>query len=58
MPVNLHGYRTWLVADVVTGKLDVRAAARHLPAESAEPEAALSAEDLPEENEAESVETE
>ena len=45
----LREYRTRLVADVVTGKLDVRAAARHLPAEAAEPEAAIPAEDLPEE---------
>jgi type I restriction enzyme, S subunit len=30
----LHEYRTRLIADVVTGKLDVREAARHLPAES------------------------
>ena len=29
----LREYRTRLVADVVTGKLDVRPAARHLPAE-------------------------
>jgi type I restriction enzyme S subunit len=54
----LREYRTRLVADVVTGKLDVRAAARHLPAEAAEPEAALPAEDLPEETEAEVAETE
>jgi type I restriction enzyme S subunit len=33
-------YRTRLVADVVTGKLDVRPAARHLPTEP-EPEPAI-----------------
>ena len=33
----LREYRTRLVADVVTGKLDVRAAARQLPAEPAAP---------------------
>ncbi|MBI4664213.1 MAG: restriction endonuclease subunit S [Verrucomicrobia bacterium] len=33
----LREYRTRLVADVVTGKLDVHAAARQLPPESAEP---------------------
>ena len=33
----LREYRTRLVADVVTGKLDVRPAARHLPAEPVEP---------------------
>ena len=32
----LREYRTRLVADVVTGKLDVRAAARQLPAEAGE----------------------
>lgn len=37
----LREYRTRLVADVVTGKLDVRTAARHLPAESLVPEAAV-----------------
>jgi type I restriction enzyme S subunit len=36
----LREYRTRLIADVVTGKLDVRAAARQLPDEEAEPEAA------------------
>lgn len=34
----LREYRTSLVADVVTGKLDVRPAARHLPAEPLAPE--------------------
>ena len=44
----LREYRTRLVADVVTGKLDVRPAARHLPAEPVEPEAAPDAEELTE----------
>jgi type I restriction enzyme, S subunit len=35
----LREYRTRLIADVVTGKLDVREAARYLPAELEEPEA-------------------
>jgi type I restriction enzyme S subunit len=35
----LREYRTRLIADVVTGKLDVREAARHLPDEAEEPEA-------------------
>jgi hypothetical protein len=30
--------KNWLVADVATGKLDVRPAARHLPAEPLAPE--------------------
>ena len=34
----LREYRTRLTADVVTGKLDVRAAAANLTAETAEPE--------------------
>lgn len=42
----LREYRTRLIADVVTGKLDVRAAAARLPDESEEPEAADEAEDL------------
>ena len=33
----LREYRTRLIADVVTGKLDVREAAAALPAEAAEP---------------------
>ena len=41
----LREYRTRLVADVVTGKLDVRPAARHLPASSTEPEPAVAPED-------------
>ena len=40
----LREYRTRLIADVVTGKLDVRAAAANLPEQSTEPEA-LSSED-------------
>ena len=35
----MHEYRTRLIADVVTGKLDVREAAAELPDESDEPEA-------------------
>jgi type I restriction enzyme S subunit len=42
----LREYRTRLVADVVTGKLDVRAAARQLPAAAAEPEAAPADEEI------------
>ena len=34
----LREYRTRLIADVVTGKLDVREAATHLPEETGEPE--------------------
>lgn len=34
----LREYRTRLIADVVTGKLDVREAAASLPDEAAEPE--------------------
>ena len=52
----LREYRTRLVADVVTGKLDVRAAARHLPAATTEPETNIAAEDLPEEAELEPAE--
>ena len=44
----LREYRTRLIADVVTGKLDVRVAARQLPAEAAEPEPAAEFEDLTE----------
>ena len=35
----LREYRTRLIADVVTGKLDVREAAANLPDEADEPEA-------------------
>jgi type I restriction enzyme, S subunit len=45
----LREYRTRLVADVVTGKLDVRPAARHLPAEPIEPEAAPDSDEASEE---------
>jgi type I restriction enzyme S subunit len=48
----LREYRTRLVADVVTGKLDVRPAARQLPAEAELPEALAE----PEEDETETVE--
>ena len=41
----LREYRTRLVADVVTGKLDVRPAARHLPTEPVELEPAPDAEE-------------
>jgi hypothetical protein len=41
----LREYRTRLVADVVTGKLDVRPAARQLTAEDAEPEAGVPADE-------------
>jgi len=34
----LHEFRTRLIADVVTGKLDIREAAAKLPDESPEPE--------------------
>ena len=44
----LREYRTRLVADVVTGKLDVREAAKDLPDEAVEPEVAPDAEDLSE----------
>jgi type I restriction enzyme S subunit len=37
----IREYRTRLIADVVTGQLDVREAARDLPAEIEEPEAAI-----------------
>jgi type I restriction enzyme S subunit len=53
----LREYRTRLIADVVTGKLDVREAARHLPAEAVEPEAAIPAEDADEEAELEPEES-
>jgi type I restriction enzyme S subunit len=42
----LREYRTRLVADVVTGKLDVRPTARQLPAEPVAPEPAPGPEDL------------
>ncbi len=48
----LREYRTRLVADVVTGKLDVRAVAHSLPVEAEEP-AVAEAEDLSDENDSE-----
>jgi len=52
----LREYRTRLIADVVTGKLDVREAAAHLPEETDEPEPLddtdTSPEDISEETEA------
>jgi len=42
----LREYRTRLIVDVVTGKLDVRAAAANLPDESSEPEALIEADAL------------
>jgi type I restriction enzyme S subunit len=44
----LHEFRTRLIADVVTGKLDVREAAAHLPVEVDDPEPLD--DDLPEED--------
>ncbi len=44
----LREYRTRLVADVVTGKLDVREAAKDLPDEAVEPEVVPDAEELSE----------
>jgi type I restriction enzyme, S subunit len=49
----LREYRTRLVADVVTGKLDVRATSRQLPAESLAPESALDPGEMSEPEEAE-----
>jgi type I restriction enzyme S subunit len=43
----LREYRTRLIADVVMGKYDVRAAAANLPDDAEEPEALAEAEDLP-----------
>lgn len=42
----LREYRTRLIGDVVTGKLDVREAVANLPEEVAEPEALEEAEEL------------
>ena len=47
----LREYRTRLIADVVTGKLDVRAAAAKLPDETEEPEPPNDAETLEEDDE-------
>ncbi len=52
----LREYRTRLVADVVTGKLDVREAARNLPVEAKELEAAPEPNDVTEELEADAME--
>jgi len=49
----LRKYRTRLVADVVTGKLDVRPAARQLPTEPLTPQPAPAPEELTEPEEAE-----
>ena len=46
--VMLREYRTRLVTDVVTGKLDVREAAKDLPDEAVEPEVVPDAEELSE----------
>ena len=43
----LHEYRTRLIADVVTGKLDVRQAAARLPDDAEGREAADDADSLP-----------
>jgi type I restriction enzyme S subunit len=47
----LREYRTRLIADVVTGKLDVREAAARLPVETEEPEPLDDADALAEGNE-------
>jgi type I restriction enzyme, S subunit len=49
----LREYRGRLIADVVTGKLDVRAVTRHLSAEADEPSALIPAKDLNDEAELE-----
>lgn len=54
----LREYRTRLIADVVTGKLDVRAAAAQLPAEPDEPEDLLPEEDPTDPEEPDQVEAE
>jgi len=45
----LREYRTRLIADAVTGKLDVREAAANLPAETEDSELPLAASELEEE---------
>jgi type I restriction enzyme, S subunit len=50
----LQEYRTRLITDVVTGKLDVREAARQLPIKVDELSASLEAEDQPDQGELES----
>ena len=52
----LREYRTRLVADVVTGKLDVRAAAQRLPNDALRPDEAGAQNDLLEETEVEGIE--
>jgi type I restriction enzyme S subunit len=47
----LREYRTRLIADAVTGKLDVREAAAQLPEEAEEPEPSDEADALPESEE-------
>jgi type I restriction enzyme S subunit len=47
----LREYRTRLIVDVVTGKLDVREAAFQLPQQAAEPEHLDEVEDLPQDEE-------
>jgi type I restriction enzyme, S subunit len=47
----IREYRTRLIADVVTGKIDVREAAQHVPAEAIEPEVLSEVEALIEEDE-------
>lgn len=42
----IREYRTRLIADVVTGKLDVREASAHLPVEEEEPESTAEADEL------------
>jgi type I restriction enzyme, S subunit len=49
----IREYRAGLTTAVVTGKLDVRAASRHLPAQAEEP--SIAAEDLTDDAELESV---
>jgi type I restriction enzyme S subunit len=52
----IREYRTRLIADVVTGKLDVRAAAAQLPDEPEEPEVVAETEALDEKHELEETE--
>lgn len=54
----LREYRTRLVSDVVTGQLDVREAARHLPAETDEPADRLDTPDLSDDPDLESTASE
>jgi len=52
----INEYRTRLTADIVTGKLDVREAAAHLPALTAEPTPEAATTDQLEETESEEIE--